>query len=107
MPDRTVNVLRTLPPRPLRPDERDLVAEWLSAAGDIAAAYVSERRSDDPAMYRRIVISESGRSGPSYLIHAPTHVDAWITLDVRLPSAAQSFSSLRDALNSVRPVLPK
>lgn len=107
MPDRTVDVLRTLPPRPLRPDERKLVAEWLSAAGDIAAAYVSERQSDDPALYRRIVISESGRSGPSFLIHAPTSVDAWITLNVRRPSEARSFSSLRDALNSVRPVLPK
>jgi hypothetical protein len=107
MPYRTVDVLRTLPPRPLRSDERDLVAEWLSVAGDIGAAYVSERRGDDPALYRRIVISESGRSGPSYLIHAPTLVDAWITLNVRLPSEAQSFSSLRDALNSIRPVLPK
>jgi hypothetical protein len=107
MPDRTVDIQRTLPPRPLRPEERSLVAEWLSAAGDIASAYVSERQSDDPALYRRIVISERVHFGPSHLIHAPTSVDAWIILDVRLPLEARSFNSLRDALNSVRPVLPE
>jgi hypothetical protein len=105
MTNRTVDVLRTLPPRPLRPDERELVDAWLAAAGDVVSAYVSERRSDDPALYRRIVIFEDLRLGPSYLIHTPTFVDAWITLDVRQASAAQSFASLREALNSVRPVL--
>src|SRR5579863_2277457 len=102
---RTVEVLRTLPPRPLRPDERELVDAWLSAAGDVASAYFCERRSDDPAMYRRIVISDGKDNSPSYLIHASAVVDAWITLNVRQPSTAQSFDSLRDALNSVRPVL--
>lgn len=102
---RTVEILRTLPPRPLRPDERELVDAWLSAAGDIASAYFCERRSDDPALYRRIVISDAQDNGPSYLIHAPAVVETWITLNVRQPSTAQSFNSLRDALNSVRPVL--
>ena len=44
------------PARPLSPDEHALVAEWLSAAGDIVTAYVSSRSHDDPAHYRRIVI---------------------------------------------------
>jgi hypothetical protein len=105
MAHRTVDVLRTLPPRPLRPDERELLDAWLAAAGDVVSAYVSERRSDDPAMYRRIVIFEDLRLGPSYLIHSPTIADAWITLNVGQASPAQSFASLREALNSVRPVL--
>jgi hypothetical protein len=65
----TVDVLRTLPPRPLRLDEQELVVEWLAAAGDVALAYVSERRTDDPAIYRRIVIIKDADSGPTYLIH--------------------------------------
>src|SRR5579863_4449744 len=105
MTNRTIDVLRTLPPRPLRPDERELLDAWLAAAGDVVSAYVCERRSDDPALYRRIVIFEDLRLGPSYLIHTPTFVDAWITLNVRQASATQSFGSLREALNSVRPVL--
>jgi len=105
MQDRTTEVLRTLPPRLLRADERKLLADWLSAAGDIALAYVCERLSDDPAMYRRIVIFEEVSLGPSYLIHTPTSVDTWIALNVRYAPEVRSFDSLRDALNSVRPVL--
>jgi hypothetical protein len=105
MTDRTTEVLRTLPPRLLRADERALLADWLSAAGDIASAYFCERRSDDPAMYRRIVIFEEVTLGPSYLIHTPTSIDVWITLNVRHAPEVRSFDSLRDALNSVRPVL--
>ena len=105
MADRTADVLRTLPPRLLRADERKLLADWLSAAGDIASAYFCERLSDDPAMYRRIVIFEEVSLGPSYLIHTPISVDAWITLNVRHAPEVRSFDSLRDALNSVRPVL--
>ena len=101
MADRTADVLRTLPPRLLRADERKLLADWLSAAGDIASACFCERLSDDPAMYRRIVIFEDVILGPSYLIHPPTSVDAWITLSVRHAPEFRSFGSLRDALNSV------
>ena len=105
MADRTADVLRTLPPRLLRADERKLLADWLSAAGDIASAYFCERLSDDPAMYRRIVIFEEVNLGPSYLIHTPVSVDAWITLNVRHAPEVRFFDSLRDALNFVRPVL--
>lgn len=99
-----IDVLQTLPPRPLRPDERLVLDEWLSGSGDIAWAFFSERRADDPALYRRIVIYEDADAGPSYLIHAPVAVDTWITMNVHDASQAQSFTTLRQALNSIRPV---
>ena len=46
------NSIRHFPARLLTPDEHALLAEWLSAAGDIASAYVSNRRGDDPAYDR-------------------------------------------------------
>jgi hypothetical protein len=104
---RTVDVLQTLPPRHLRPDERETLAEWLAAAGDVASAYFSGRERDDPAIYRRIVIIEDMNSGPTYLIHASANLDIWIVLHVGSSSEAQSFDSLRDALNFIRPVLPR
>ena len=102
MTHNAVDVLQTLPPRPLSPDERMLLDEWLSASGDIACAFFSERRADDPALYRRIVIYEDVDAGPSYLIHAPLAVDAWITMNVHDASRAKSFATLRQALNSIR-----
>jgi hypothetical protein len=55
------DALHYFPARPLRPNENALVAEWLAGAGDIAAAYVSNRRTDDPAHYRRIRGEQTGR----------------------------------------------
>lgn len=104
MASHTIDML-TLPPRPLRPDERALLANWLSAAGDIVSAYFSERRSDDPTTYRKIVIHEGDIHGPSYLIHAPESVDAWVTVDLRQGSEGRCFVSLHEALNSIRSVL--
>lgn len=40
----------------------------ISGGGDIASAYFCECRSDDPAMYRRIIIFEDVNLGPLYLI---------------------------------------
>jgi len=105
MANSTVDVLRTLPARPLRLDERELVVEWLAAAGDVALAYVSERRSDDPAMYRRVVIARDADGGPTYLIHTSFNMDTWILLHVSPELEGHRFDSLRDALNSIRPVL--
>ena len=95
------------PPRPLRPDERKLVAEWLAAAGDVALAYVSDRRSDDPEIYRRIVITVEGNGAPTHLVHTPFGVNFWMVMRVRSAPEIQRFDSLHDALNSIRPVLPK
>ena len=104
MSRRRANILQ-FPPRPLRPDERKLVAEWLAAAGDVASAYVSDRRRDDPAIYRRIVIAE-GNGVPTHLVHTPFGVSFWMVMRVRSAPEIQRFDSLHDALNSIRPVLP-
>jgi hypothetical protein len=98
-------MIRDLPARLLAPDERTLVAEWLSGAGDIAEAYVSNRRGDDPALYHRIVIVVEPADGPAYLVHAPTGRDIWIVLTLGRRTKVQRFRTLRAALNSIRPVL--
>ena len=105
MTSRSDDNLQALPPRPLRPDERELVAEWLAAAGDVALAYVSARSGDDPAIYRRIVIKVDGDDDPSYLIDTPDGMDLWTVLQCRPELDAYEFGSLRAALNFVRPVL--
>jgi hypothetical protein len=104
MPKRTGDVLRTFAPRPLNPDERALVDTWLAVACDVASAYVSERRSDDPALYRRIVVAIGPEPGPSFLIHAPAGMNCWLVTPVGHGSNVQRFDTLRTALNSIRPV---
>lgn len=105
MPSRTADILQTFPARPLRADERELVAEWLAAASDVSSAFVSERRSDDPAIYRRIAISVDGNGAFTHLIHSPVHSDVRIVLNVRYRPEVHQFDSLLEALNFVRPVL--
>jgi len=102
MTDRTGDVLRTFPPRPLDPDERALVTTWLAATCNVAAAYVSERRSDDPALYRRIVVTIGPDQAPSCLIHAPLGINCWLVSSVGHGSQVQRFDSLPAALNSIR-----
>jgi hypothetical protein len=46
-------VLLRYPPRELSPLERELTNEWLALAADISDAYVSARKTDDPALRRR------------------------------------------------------
>ena len=104
MTDRMGDVLRTFPPRPPNPDERATVAEWLAATCNIASAYVSERRGDDPAIYRRIVISIGPERTPSFLVHAPIGMSCWLVCSVGRGSDVRRFDSLRDALNSIRVV---
>jgi hypothetical protein len=104
MANRTGDVLRTFPPRPLNPDERAQVNTWLAATCSVASAFVSERRSDDPALYRRIVITIGPERTPSYLIHAPTGISCWLVTSTTHATEVQRFDSLRAALNSIRPV---
>jgi hypothetical protein len=85
--------------------ERALVAEWFACAGDIGEAYVSGRRDDDPALRNRVVIVTRLEDGPAHLVHAPTRRGLWIVLSLGLRTKIQRFSTLRAALNSVRPVL--
>lgn len=106
MPDDTMrDVLLRYPPRDLAPHERQLVHDWLALAGDIPAAYVSERRSDDPALYRRVVISAAANAQPTHLIHAPAGMRLWVKVTVAADMRIEMFDTLTAALNSIRRVL--
>jgi hypothetical protein len=100
-----LDAIRHFPARLPTPEEQALVAEWLAHAGDIAAAYVSNRRGDDPAHYRRIVIVTKPDEGPSHLVHAPSGRKKWIVFSLGRKSQIQNFPNLRAALNHIRPVL--
>ena len=98
-------VLLTFPPRELSPLDRALVGEWLAHAGDIVGAYACERRADDPALYRRIVVIDNPEGHPSYLIHQPSGLATWVKTTVGPYVQVEMFDTLRAALNSIRPVL--
>ncbi len=100
------DALHHFPARPLTPDEHSLLAEWLASAGDIALAYVSSRRDDDPALYNRIVIIPKLDQEPSHLIHAPPARAIWMVFSFRGKPRIRRYRTLRNALNSVRRVLP-
>jgi hypothetical protein len=89
----------------LTPGEHAVIAEWLAAAGDVALAYVSDRRTDDPAFYNCVVIITRPDDGPSHLVHAPSGQDVWIVFTLKPKSNLQTFSTLREALNAIQPVL--
>ena len=59
MPSNLDNVILTFPPRPISQWERAVLAEWFAATKrkglDIAEAFVSERRGDDP-----MIVEEPG-----------------------------------------------
>jgi hypothetical protein len=93
------------PTRRLTPDEHALVVEWFAAAGDVASAYVSNRRSDDPALYHRIIIAMGPGDGPSHIVNAPSGRNIWIVVSSGLRTKLRRFQTLRTALNSIRPVL--
>src|ERR1700744_3763222 len=99
------DVLSTFPPRSLATEEYALFLEWLGRAGDVPLAYLSRRRSDDPAFYQRIVICTGPADQPSHLIHAPEGATSWIVTLMDQPQTAREFETLKAALNSVRPVL--
>jgi hypothetical protein len=101
------DMILKFPARPLRPDERALVLEWIAAAGDIALAYVSTRESDDPALKDRIVVMADPEKGPSHLVHAPMGRNIWMVFSAGRRTRIQRFQTLRAALNSIRPVLVK
>jgi hypothetical protein len=95
----------TFPPRELSGVERELVREWLALAGDISQAYVSSRRSDDPVLYNRIVVSDAPDGRPTHLIHQPGGHDLWVRMTIGPDAQFEMFGTLRMALNSIRPVL--
>ena len=93
------------PARLLTPEERALVAEWFATAGDIAEAYMSNRRSDNSALLHRVVIIANPDAKPSHLVHAPSGRDIWMVLFLGSRTKIQRYPTLRAALNSVRYVL--
>jgi hypothetical protein len=97
-------VCHKFPARPLTPDERVVLAEWLAAAGDIALAYVSSRQSDDPALKNRIAIITEVGGQMSHLAFAPAGRDIWIVLAKGQRTRLRRYKTLHAALNSIRPV---
>lgn len=83
-----------------------MLDDWLAAAGDVSSAYVSRRRTDDPFMRRKIVVTEGPDDEPTYLIDTPAGSDLWIVVRCRPVPDAHEFRSLKEALNFIRPVLP-
>ena len=99
------DILLTFPARTLSPTEQALVQEWLGLAGDVPSAYVSQRRSDDPKFFGRVVIATGPDRKPSRTIHVPAGSTLWLVTSLDAPNRVRQFDTLRDALNSVRPVL--
>lgn len=97
------NVQRIFPPRPLTDGERAILLGWSMAVKDFSA-FVSERRSDDPAVYRRIVISRRADNRRLYLIHSHQNSDHWIMVSAADREDVGHFPTLRAALNYISPV---
>jgi len=103
--NRMRDTIRHFPARPPTPDERALLTEWLAMAGDIASAYIVQRRSDDPDLVNRIIIVESMDDTPSYIVHAASGRDIWFLSYPGQRTKIRRFRTLRAVLNSIRPVL--
>ena len=97
--------LAAFPPRAITPLEVELLRQWLSRAGDVPLAYVSERRSDDPRFYRRIVMKMDPDGEPVCTVHAPSVGNQWLVSFLDRPNSAEIYDSLQDAPNSIMPVL--
>ncbi len=91
--------------REREPQERQLVDEWLALAGDVPGAYVSGRKSDDPALYRRIVTSMGADDLPTHLIRASAGLRLWLKMTVAREMRLEMYATLAAALNSIRRVL--
>ena len=102
---KAAQALLSFPPRELGATERELFNEWLSCAGDVSLAYVSDRRSDDPWLYGRIVIRTTPDGKQAYTVHATSVGTAWLVISLDQPANAEAYDTLRDALNSIRAVL--
>ena len=99
------DILLIFPPRMLSPTEQVLVQEWLRLAGDVPSAYVSQRRSDDPSFFGRVVVATGPDTKPGHTIHTPAGSALWLVTSMDQSNEVQQFDTLREALNSVRPVL--
>lgn len=100
MADNTGNVLLSFPARSLTEGEREIVRGW-AAAADGRSALVSESRGDDPSVRRRIVISRSHATQPSFIVHAPEGLNVWVVVAAAQSDAVGRFPTLRTALDYV------
>jgi len=88
--------------------ERALLAQWFagterSGMATVAAAYVSERSSDDPQRRNKIVIAERAKTDIDYLLHRPLGESAWILTCGQTGAEIGRFRTLPEALNTIRP----
>lgn len=90
-------VLLTFPARAISPTEREILRQSLACADDISTAYTTERRSDDPALYRRIVVVRKPRGHPTYLIHQPAELLIGVKTVVGPKGQIVTFDTLRAA----------
>lgn len=109
MPSNADNVILTFPPRPISQWERALLGDWFAAAqqagADVARAFVSERRGDDPKIIGRIVVVLRASKEPAFLVYSPAESTFWVVATPPYWNELQRFRTLRAALNSIRPVL--
>ena len=105
MPKTAVDILLTFLPRMLSPTEQALVEEWLRLAGDVPFAYVSQRRSDDPTFFGRVVIATGSDRKPSHTIHVPAGSALWLVTTMSPPQTVRQFNTLLFSLQEFRSVI--
>jgi hypothetical protein len=103
MDSHSPNELRAVPPRSLTDEERLLLRGWNKAAAGLFA-FVSARATDDPAIYRRIVVSRLDTQRPLCLIHPSTEGAGWIMVAADTVGHFQRFPTLRAVLDHLEPV---
>ena len=96
------SVFRTFP-RPLTNGEHQLLLDWNEFAGDFLA-FLSQRQSDDPAIYGGIVVFLRATNRHLYLIHCPQGSNHWIVRSAMDGEEVGLFPTLRAALNYIAPV---
>jgi hypothetical protein len=99
-------VLLAFPARALGPEEQAVLAAWLAAAQDVALAYISQRKGDDPMLFNKIHIRTGPERSLSYTVHSPAGIDCWLVISVIPIPVVERFGTFRSALNSIRRVLP-
>ena len=87
-------------PRGLSEGEREVLANW-ALATESFVAFVSERRNDDPSIYRRIVVADRPSRQPRYLLHCPLASNWWIMLAAANKEQVGNFPTLRAALEFI------
>jgi hypothetical protein len=93
----------SFPPRPVTDGERQILLDWIDGTDDISA-FVSERRSDDPGIYRRVVVLRRATRQRLYLIHCPQRSNWWVVTSAAERESVGYFPTLRAALSFIRPI---